>query len=811
MVRMKKPITIHLTNPKIWAVALIFASLLAIAGYMMDRKIQHNHFLHATAEIKAEINELLLTASSDVQKVQITEFEPLTYLTDLASESNITSSVVNFYLINEDGTLYGLNIGNPHQNFLATRDDTDYASTPLTVNQSELWQYYFLHKEALSPFLWPSPFSTDQWLITVSSFLQNSDTISVVAFEIPPAFVNSVHSTSNLAYQFKMNSPVTFNGAHPQLKYPLKTQITNQLSILGGWTFPWISVMSSMAAIILVFIYVALLNRRSTVKVISPWKDLQSTLCDELNVLLFETNSESEIIWVAGQLPEGTIFSGLATRQSIKAVLQEHPKYISYWQHSLAGEKLTYEIDNGRHCLRIHQWPLTTENGFVENIRVMVQDISDKRSLETQLQHQQLHDTLTGLPNRQVFIEQLNHNLHRAKRRQESVAVLAVEISGIGHINKQFGHKACDALLQKISQNIQGILRSEDTLCRFSNDEFLISFNDYHQQHELQAVAERIIDRATARMTIDGHEMGFFANVGIATYPRDALDKGSLVSNAITAMRHARMIGRNTLDYFSADNARVAQEKWQLEQDITTALNAHDFTLHYQPIFDLRTNKCIGAEALIRWPGTDLTPDQFIPLAEETGLIHNIGLWVLEVAISQFYKWNALGGEINYISINLSVIQLQDDDFLPKLDEILQRLPIENGRVVLELTESVMMNTSKEMLFKLQALRERGFYLAIDDFGTGFSSLNYLKHLPINYLKVDRSFVDGIPNNAHDTVICEAIIQMALAMNLQIIAEGVETPRQMSWLSSKGVLYAQGYFYAHAVSGEDFKPYIGIH
>ncbi|WP_370592173.1 putative bifunctional diguanylate cyclase/phosphodiesterase [Reinekea sp. G2M2-21] len=254
----------------------------------------------------------------------------------------------------------------------------------------------------------------------------------------------------------------------------------------------------------------------------------------------------------------------------------------------------------------------------------------------------------------------------------------------------------------------------------------------------------------------------------------------------------------------------MAHEKWQLEQDITKALNAHDFTLHFQPIFDLKSNRCIAAEALIRWPGTDLRPDQFIPLAEETGLIHTIGIWVLEAAIRQFFEWKQAGGAIDYISINLSVIQLKDKNFFDNLDAILSRFPIETGQVVLEITESVMMNSDASTVKKLNGLRERGFSLAIDDFGTGFSSLNYLKHLPINYLKVDRSFIKGVPNNPHDTVICEAIIQMSLAMELTIIAEGVEMPHQMNWLASKGVLCAQGYFYAHPVSAKDFQPYIGI-
>jgi two-component system CheB/CheR fusion protein len=533
-------------------------------------------------------------------------------------------------------------------------------------------------------------------------------------------------------------------------------------------------------------------------------------LGDELSLLIFETDDQGIVQWREGYLGQKALFFDVQPGDTIKQLLADHPRYLTYWQHTISGEKLTYEIEHNSHAYRVHQFPLLNEQKTYLGTSVLITDISDLRELETQMRHQQLHDQLTGLPNRQLFMEQLLHNIQRAKRHQEYVSVLALEVSGIGEINRRYGHKVSDQLLQKLADGIRQSIRSEDTLCRFSNDEFLFALNDYSQSHLLQKTAERLLEISTKEYEIEHNLLSLSANVGIASFPRDARDAGSLVSNAITAMRHARQTGRNRLDYFSEDSARLIQKKWQLEKDISLAINAHGFELHYQPIFDLKTNECIAAEALLRWPSANLPPDQFIPLAEESGLIHKLGFFVIESAIAQLTYWRNLGSTLRYMSVNLSVLQLERDSFFSELEEIVERYPFEPGQIVLEITESVMMQTDPATVKKLERLKSMGFELAIDDFGTGFSSLNYLKHLPVKLLKVDRSFVSGVIDDPNDAVICEAIIQMSVAMDLQLIAEGVETPEQLTWLADRGVSYAQGYFYAKAVPATNFEPYLGL-
>ena len=789
--------------------AFALCLLLGVLGFSLDRTVQRSSFNKIAEATRAELSVVISTTSEAVKSIANPPRQAHDYLTDIYSVIP-TEHLTDIYLINDDGTVYSEQKGNPHQQYLMTTDDTDFAAEPILVNGEDFWRYHFLLAERHSTQLWQSPFTERLWLLTIPVTDSVSDIRNVIAIELNPFTFDAVQLGVVSAFQFARQPLQSLAGEPTLKKPPLSYELTDRLTVFGRWHFPRYAFslpIAGLLVLLLIYLFSRLLSLRLKQQRPGVFTDI---LCDELNIMLFETDAHSVVQWVKGQLPEEITYLQLKIGQSVKDLLASHPRYLTYWQHTLSGEKLTYEIDDGQHCLRVHQWPLLNSHQVVVGLGVMIQNISEQRSLEYQLQHQQFHDQLTGLPNRQLFMEQLTHELHRAKRRQESSAVIALEISGIGHINKQFGHKISDSLLKLVSQNLSATLRSEDRMCRFSNDEFLVSFNDYRHTEELQLVAERLIKHASADYQIDGYTLNLNANIGIATFPRDALDAGSLISNAITAMRHARQTGRNTLDYFSADNARLAHEKWQLEQDITKALNAHDFTLHFQPIFDLKSNRCIAAEALIRWPGTDLRPDQFIPLAEETGLIHTIGIWVLEAAIKQFFEWKQAGGTIEYISINLSVVQLKDNDFFDNLDAILRRFPIEAGQVVLEITESVMMNSDASTVKKLNGLRERGFSLAIDDFGTGFSSLNYLKHLPINYLKVDRSFIKGVPDNPHDTVICEAIIQMSLAMELTIIAEGVEMPHQMNWLASKGVLCAQGYFYAHPVSAKDFQPYIGI-
>jgi diguanylate cyclase (GGDEF)-like protein len=786
------------------AFVLVIFIICIATSLFINAHLNTLHFKQQSATVGLNLKSTLLLLQSSIEPLQHSETNHSDIVHYISNKLDKKLSFLDVNLILGDGTYYGLTSGNPAQNYLVTLDDTDYASAPRSLDQEEFWQTYFVAYTDNVSSIWPSPFHENALIFTTRLHHRNPKHFDIVSISLPIEFITK-NSTLYLAYEGELTHSIEAS----LNEFDQNSAYDNHWTLHRDVQFYNVSLLP-LAPFFLILIWLGLRKKLPESTKNQNHADLQPYLCDELGVLVFETDSDSNILWFEGKLSAVSSLFQMEIDLSIKQQLKDNPRYLTYWQHSVSGEKLTYEIEDNDHALRVHQLPLYDSKNKFSGMGVFIQDISEQRAIEHQLQHQQFHDDLTGLPNRQLFLEQIQHQLHRAKRKQEFVAVLAMEVSGIGHINKTHGHELSDQLLKRIANDLKTVLRSEDTLCRFSADEFLISFDDYHQPDELKLAAERLIEAASSAKIIKDQSLKLTANIGIATYPRDARDVGSLVSNAITAMRHARQTGRNTLDYFSADTARVAHDKWKLEQDISKAINAHDFLLHYQPIFQLETNKCIGAEALIRWPSTNLSPDQFIPLAEETGLIHSIGLWVIESAIQQFMKWKQLGSDIQYLSINLSVLQLDDAEFFIKIDDILKHYPISKGDIILEITESVMMQTNQAMVQKLHTLKERGFSLAIDDFGTGFSSLNYLKHLPVDYLKIDRSFINGVPQNTHDLVICEAIIQMAQAMGLKLIAEGVETPEQMRWLNSHGVKSAQGYFYAKAVSADDFGIYLGV-
>lgn len=746
----------------------------------------------------ARVSQAMATLASKTEREIRVELErtslPEQNLSVMLSSLSQQPFIVSLELTNREGLLFASNRGNPYQDYQVTKDDSDHAAEAVQVNDQDWWRHYFLMSTERSPKYWPDHSDSGKIVLTLFFEQRGQPYLFLVAINLE-ALLDDIGVTGQLREAIepidKANHALSVDRDWV-LSQPKNTPLLPYLFLVGA------------IGLFLLPLQPLPPNRPPKDK----FDNFLPHLGDELSILIFETDTQGIVTWREGHLSNSKLMLDLQPGESVKTTLAEHPRYLTYWQHTISGEKLTYEIEQNSHCFRIHQFPLLDEHKRYQGTSVLVSDITSFRDLETQMRHQQLHDQLTGLPNRQLFMEQLLHTIQRAKRHQEYVSVLALEISGIGEINRRYGHKVSDQLLQKLAEGIRHSIRSEDTLCRFSNDEFLFALNDYSQSHLLQKTAEHLIEIATTEYDIENNLLSLSANVGIATFPRDARDAGSLVSNAITAMRHARQTGRNRLDYFSEDSAQLIQKKWQLEKDLSSAINAHGFELHYQPIFDLKTNQCIAAEALLRWPSANIPPDQFIPLAEENGLIHKIGFFVIESAIAQFKQWINQGCDLRYMSVNLSVLQLERDSFFSELEEIVSRYPFDPGQIVLEITESVMMQTDPATVRKLERLKSMGFELAIDDFGTGFSSLNYLKHLPVKLLKVDRSFVSGVIDDPNDAVICEAIIQMSVAMDLKLIAEGVETPEQMTWLAERGVSFAQGYFYAKAVPARDFSPYL---
>lgn len=807
MLSLNSPFVKMLTRQRnIWLLGTVIVISSAIAGLVIDRERHQYRFQLASAEASGAVNQLRQQVLTNLLPLDASQDNALLYPEDILSSLPDPTRVNDVQLLFDDGSFMQLNRGNPSHQFRVSTDDSDPMAAPLLLRSSPIWQRHFLYPPGLDVLIWPGETDAEGQL---SLFLPEQQT--VVLLQIPWARLIPATQLDSLIFQFQDQPPFSPTGTLRSADHTNTRALTARWQLIQPAVTPFWQLLLpllALATLAPVLYWRSWRRQLSDANLAQSKFKLLQRLCEEFNLLLLVTDAKGVVTWRQGTLANDIGPFQVRVGDRVTDSLTEHPKYLTYLQQTLNGENLTYEVAVDDYLLRIHQWPDRDVLGRLRGMVVFVHDMSAQQQLEDQLRHEKYHDSLTGLPNRQLFTEQLSHDVRRAQRRHEELAVLAIEVSGIGKINKLYGHGKSDQLLQILTQEISDSLGEQNSLCRFSNDEFLISIDDYQHTDALQTLAKRLIHIASHPYNVDGIELALFANIGIATYPRDARDAGSLISNAITAMRHARETGRNTLDYFSEENARLAQERWQLEQNLSKAMVAHDFELHYQPIFDLQVNRCIGAEALLRWPTSSLQPNRFIPVAEETGLIHPLGLWVLQSAIEQRIQWQKQGTTLSYLSVNISPLQLQQPGFIEQVEALCQRHPFEPGSLVMEITESVMMHTSGELLNRLHRLRELGFRLAIDDFGTGFSSLSYLKHLPIDILKVDKSFIDGISRNNQDSAICQAIVELALAMDIDIIAEGVETPEQMIWLTNQGVTSAQGYFYTQALPADQFSLYI---
>jgi diguanylate cyclase (GGDEF)-like protein len=715
--------------------------------------------------------------------------------------------IENIWLVNFDGTYMDVNAGNPQQDYLATQDDTDHASIPLNISDSQIWASYFFGANSQAYDVFLSPNSNTSLSLTIPFIEGESERVLIVNLNIKKwGFLVNPNQQISLNLNNQLIWSSTEEGFTSIYNKPLLGKAEFVLYSLVPFDL-WLYLLPAPLLVLFALTIFTLQKTR-----LEP-ADTEAAIhhaAEQLDLLLMETDVQGQVLWLTSGADHCLRIFNIHKGEFIRDHLANHPRIISYMYASLNGEKLTYEIEDSGYSFRIKQQPRYDKYQEIIGLSILIEDITEQVELEKRLKHQQMHDKLTNLPNRQLFEQQLTHDIHRAKRHQSSVAILAIEINGLGNINKTLGHHMGDLALKLVAKQLKVDVRSEDMISRFSSDEFLVICDDYRDPTELRTVAQRLIDKTTAGFTINDQRLTLSANIGIATYPRDSKDSGSLISNAIAAMRHARQSGRNTLDYFSTDNAKLVQRKWQLEQSLASAAKANTFELHYQPIFDVKTNCCKGAEALIRWPDGKLTPDQFIPMAEQSGLMHGIGCWVLENALSQLQKWKKITDAFQYMSVNVSVEQLKEPNFINSVKAIVAEHPFSKGSVILELTESVMMTSSEQMVNKIRQLKAMGFRIAIDDFGLGYSSLSYLKFLPIDILKIDKSFIDGIPNDESNVLICEAIVQMSRAMNLKIVAEGVETPEQMAWLTQKGVETAQGFFYARAVPASQFETFLPI-
>jgi len=428
-------------------------------------------------------------------------------------------------------------------------------------------------------------------------------------------------------------------------------------------------------------------------------------------------------------------------------------------------------------------------------------------AMARQMAHAAEHDALTGLPNRMLLNDRVSQAIIAAPHHMKKVAVLFLELDGFKHINDSLGHPIGDKLLQSIANRLVECARDSDTVSRQGGDEFVVLLSEVEQAEDAAIAARRMLQTVAECYSIDRHDLHVTASVGVSVYPDDGLDAETLIKNADTAMYQAKESGRQSYKFFKpAMNVR-AVERQSLEEGLQRALERRELTLYYQPQVNLTTGAITGAEALIRWmhPTRGLvSPADFIPVAEDCGLILSIGAWVLREACGQARAWMDAGLRATNMAVNVSAMEFRDQNFLENLFAILAETGLDPKSLELELTESVLMKHAASTAKILQALRESGMRVAVDDFGTGYSSLSYLRKFPVDTLKIDQSFIRQISTDGDDTTIVKAVIGMARDLKLRVIAEGVETPEQAVFLRACRCQEAQGYYFGRPVPPQQF-------
>ena len=440
-------------------------------------------------------------------------------------------------------------------------------------------------------------------------------------------------------------------------------------------------------------------------------------------------------------------------------------------------------------------------------VRSMQYSIERKR-YQVQLEHQANYDALTGLPNRTLLHDRLRQAVF-AQRRVHAIAVVFIDLDHFKFVNDSLGHSVGDELLKNTAARLRSVLRDGDTVARLGGDEFVLVLNDQNDEEVVFRAMQRIAATVNAPMTIGGKELFITCSAGISLHPQDGPDVDTLLKNADVAMYRAKEAGRNNFQFFTAEMNQLVTERLQMEQSLRHALERREFVLHYQQKVDMRTGSVCGSEALLRWMHPEwglVRPARFIPLAEETGLIVQIGEWVLGEACRQNVAWQKEGLDPGVVSVNLSARQFRREGLVRAVSRILAESGLEPSKLEMELTESMVMHNAEAAIAILQGLKSLGVTLSVDDFGTGYSSLAYLKDLPIDTLKIDRSFVRDIEaGGTHgEGVLAQAIISLAHALNLKVIAEGVETDAQLRFLTKHRCDEVQGFYYGEPVAPKAF-------
>lgn len=426
----------------------------------------------------------------------------------------------------------------------------------------------------------------------------------------------------------------------------------------------------------------------------------------------------------------------------------------------------------------------------------VARDITERKKAQAMIHFQAYHDLLTRLPNRELFLDRLHHSISQAARNKSKLAVFFLDMDGFKFINDSLGHVTGDKLLQQVANRLQHTLRDSDTVSRIGGDEFSILLPELLDSEEAALVAQKILNEFSSPIVLDNHKITVSFSIGIALYPDDASSTEDLIKYADMAMYHIKGRGKNGYEYFSRNMQSIYHHRHSIEQDIRTALDENQFEAYYQPQYDISNNQIIGLEALIRWnhPTKGLiTPDSFIPIAEEIGLIGEIGLFMLHTGCQQLKTWIMDGLQPLKLSINVSPYQLIDSDFDLLLCELVSHYQLPRNRLMIEITETALMQEMDKVLPRLRHLVKCGIGISIDDFGVGYSSLSYLQTLPIEIIKIDRSFLHFSDKGIEKACIIKAIVAMARELEMGIVVEGVETTAQLEFIKQIGCNIVQGF------------------
>ncbi|MEO7840812.1 MAG: EAL domain-containing protein [Anaerolineales bacterium] len=451
--------------------------------------------------------------------------------------------------------------------------------------------------------------------------------------------------------------------------------------------------------------------------------------------------------------------------------------------------------------------PIHNREGKATGAVFVFRDVSLARAIALQITHTAEHDFLTELPNRMLLNDRISQAITLAPRHKKNVAVLFLDLDGFKHINDSLGHPIGDKLLQSVAKRLLNCVRDADTVSRQGGDEFVVLLSEVEHAEDAAITAERMLRAVAETHSIGQHDLLVTASIGVSVYPDDGVDAETLIKNADTAMYQAKENGHQSYQFFKpAMNAR-AVERQSIEESLRRALERDEFTLHYQPKIDLHTGTITGAEALIRWTHPirgSVSPAQFIPVAEDCGMILPIGTWVLRESCKQVRTWMDAGLPLITMAVNVSAMQFRSENFLEDVFAILKDAGLEPSSLELELTESVLMKHAESTETILKTLRSRGVRVAVDDFGTGYSSLSYLRKFSIDTLKIDQSFVRQITTTPDATTIVTAVISMGRSLKLRVVAEGVETQEELAYLQTNQCDVGQGFYFSRPVPAQEF-------